>query len=63
MTSTELCADLPDEFRIFLDYVQNLSYRRRPDYTYLRQLFYQLFTETGYLYDGVFDWDEHQLAF
>jgi casein kinase 1 len=57
-TSTELCADLPNEFRIYLEYVRNLSYHTSPDYAYLRQLFYRLFRQTGYLQDGVFDWDK-----
>jgi serine/threonine protein kinase len=56
--TTELCADLPDEFRVYLEYIQNLSYHTSPDYAYLRQLFHQLFMEMGYLQDGVFDWDK-----
>ena len=57
--SAELCADLPDEFCVSLDYVRNLSYQSRPDYAHLRQLFHQLFTDRGYLHDGIFDWNEH----
>ena len=34
----ELCADLPEEFSIFLQYVRDLQFEERPDYEYLKNL-------------------------
>ncbi|KAG1845496.1 kinase-like protein [Suillus subalutaceus] len=44
-----LCRSFPNEFGIFLNYT-------RPDYSYLRKLFHDLFIRKGFQYDYVFDW-------
>ncbi|KAF8226875.1 kinase-like protein [Tricholoma matsutake] len=56
-TTAELCAGLPDEFRIFLDYTCHLSFDAEPDYQYIRSLFQDLFNAHGYYDDGIFDWE------
>lgn len=58
MSSTELCRGLPDEFRKYFDYVKSLKYRERPNYSYLRRLFSNLFKSRGLKYDHIYDWTE-----
>ena len=56
-TSTEvLCKGLPNEFAIYLNYTRNLGFDEKPDYSYLRQIFRDLFVREGFQYDGIFDW-------
>ena len=45
----------PSEFGIFLNYTCALQFNDKPDYSYLRQLPYDLFTCEGCQYDYVFD--------
>lgn len=52
----KLCEHLPIEFATFLDYCQGLSFTEKPDYSYLRSLFQDLFESKGYKNDGLFDW-------
>ena len=37
--SDELCENLPEEFKYFVDYARNLGYTENPDYEKLRQNF------------------------
>jgi hypothetical protein len=55
-TAKELCAGLPREFLMYLEYVRNLRFEDTPDYTQLRQLFRDLFIRKGFVFDYVFDW-------
>ncbi|KAG9079111.1 serine/threonine protein kinase [Ceratobasidium sp. UAMH 11750] len=45
-----------NEFGIFLNYCRALRFDDKPDYSYLRKLFRDLFVREGYQYDYVFDW-------
>lgn len=51
-----LCRGFPTEFGIFLNYTRALRFDDKPDYSYLRKLFRDLFVREGYQYDYVFDW-------
>eukprot|EP01094_Clydonella_sp_ATCC50884_P022380 TRINITY_DN511_c0_g1_i1.p1 TRINITY_DN511_c0_g1~~TRINITY_DN511_c0_g1_i1.p1 ORF type:complete len:369 (-),score=103.97 TRINITY_DN511_c0_g1_i1:66-1172(-) len=51
-----LCRDYPVEFSTYLIYTRSLRFADKPDYSYLRRLFRDLFIREGYLYDGVYDW-------
>ncbi|KAF8683170.1 kinase-like protein [Rhizoctonia solani] len=51
-----LCRGFPNEFGIFLNYCRALRFDDKPDYSYLRKLFRDLFVREGYQYDYVFDW-------
>lgn len=43
ITTTEmLCKDMPVEFCFFLNYIKNLKYQDKPDYTSLKGMFYSL---------------------
>jgi len=56
-TPTELlCRNFPNEFAIYLNYTRSLRFDDKPDYSYLRKLFRDLFVREGYQYDYVFDW-------
>ncbi|KAI1295000.1 serine/threonine protein kinase [Mortierella claussenii] len=56
-TSTDiLCRGFPQEFSIYLNYVRSLRFDDKPDYSYLRKLFRDLFVREGFQYDYVFDW-------
>lgn len=48
-TPTEvLCKGYPLEFATYLNYCKNLRFEDKPDYTYLRNLFKDLFTKNNY---------------
>jgi len=51
-----LCKGFPGEFATYLNFCRSLRFDDKPDYTYLRQLFRNLFHREGYTYDYVFDW-------
>ncbi|KAI9188442.1 serine/threonine protein kinase [Blastocladiella emersonii ATCC 22665] len=51
-----LARGFPNEFAIYLNYCRSLRFDDRPDYSYLRRLFRELFVREGYSYDYVFDW-------
>jgi casein kinase I family protein HRR25 len=40
----------------YLNYCRSLRFDDKPDYSYLRKLFRDLFIREGYVYDYVFDW-------
>lgn len=57
-TSIEnLVKGFPVEFGTYLAYCRNLRFDEKPDYTYLRKLFKDLFKRSGYEQDYVYDWD------
>ncbi|KAK9449589.1 kinase-like domain-containing protein [Limtongia smithiae] len=51
-----LCRGYPAEFALYLNYTRSLRFDDKPDYTYLRKLFRDLFVRDGFQYDYVFDW-------
>lgn len=53
----ELCKGYPAEFATYLNYCKSLRFEEKPDYSYLRQLFRNLFHRQGFTYDYVFDWN------
>ncbi|CAD6564594.1 MAG: serine/threonine protein kinase [Cyphobasidiales sp. Tagirdzhanova-0007] len=60
-TPTEvLCRGFPNEFAIYLNYCRSLRFDDKPDYSYLRKLFRDLFVRESFQYDYVFDWSVQQ---
>ncbi|CAG0893567.1 unnamed protein product [Darwinula stevensoni] len=53
----ELCKTYPAEFSTYLKYCRGLKFDEKPDYSYLRRLFRNLFHRQGFTYDYVFDWN------
>lgn len=55
--SETLYKNLPIEFVEYMKYCRNLSFDSKPDYTYIKNLFKNVFIKSGYEYDLVYDWD------
>lgn len=47
---------VPEEFIQFMKYCRELKFEEKPDYTYLRRMFKDLFNSMGYEQDYVYDW-------
>lgn len=47
-------------FGIYLNYCRALRFDDKPDYSYLRKLFRDLFVRESFQYDYVFDWSVQQ---
>lgn len=51
-----LCKSYPSEFVSYFSYCRSLRFEDKPDYSYLKRLFRDLFIREGYQFDYVFDW-------
>mmetsp|Transcript_49757 Transcript_49757/g.158939 ORF Transcript_49757/g.158939 Transcript_49757/m.158939 type:complete len:339 (+) Transcript_49757:282-1298(+) len=51
-----LCKNFPVEFVSYFQFCRSLRFDDKPDYSFLRKLFRELFIREGYQYDYVFDW-------
>jgi hypothetical protein len=51
-----LCKSCPPEFVSYFQYCRSLRFEDKPDYSYLKRLFRDLFIREGYQFDYVFDW-------
>ncbi|KAG8370441.1 hypothetical protein BUALT_Bualt14G0117300 [Buddleja alternifolia] len=51
-----LCKSYPSEFISYFHYCRSLRFEDKPDYSYLKRLFRDLFIREGYHFDYVFDW-------
>ncbi|XP_008789426.1 casein kinase 1-like isoform X2 [Phoenix dactylifera] len=51
-----LCKSYPSEFISYFQYCRSLRFDDKPDYSYLKRLFRDLFIREGYQFDYVFDW-------
>ncbi|XP_022562723.1 casein kinase 1-like protein 6 isoform X2 [Brassica napus] len=51
-----LCKSYPQEFVSYFQYCRSLRFEDKPDYSYLKRLFRDLFIREGYQFDYVFDW-------
>ncbi|XP_039784007.1 casein kinase 1-like isoform X5 [Panicum virgatum] len=57
LTSPEvLCKSYPPEFISYFHYCRSLRFEDRPDYSFLKKLFRDIFIREGYQFDYVFDW-------
>ncbi|KAK9747649.1 hypothetical protein RND81_02G005600 [Saponaria officinalis] len=57
MTPIEvLCKSHPPEFVSYFHYCRTLRFEDKPDYSYLKRLFRDLFIREGYQFDYIFDW-------
>ena len=56
-TPTEtLCRGFPLEFMNYINYCRNLRFEDRPDYSYLKRMFKELFFRENYTNDQIYDW-------
>jgi serine/threonine protein kinase len=51
-----LCKGIPIEFANYIAYCRKLKFEEKPDYSYLKRMFKELFMREGYEYDYVYDW-------
>ncbi|KAF3436130.1 hypothetical protein FNV43_RR23222 [Rhamnella rubrinervis] len=51
-----LCKSYPSEFVSYFHYCRSMRFEDKPDYSYLKRLFRDLFVREGYQFDYVFDW-------
>lgn len=51
-----LCKFFPAEFANYLNYCRSLRFDDKPDYSYLRRIFRELFYKKGFSQDFIFDW-------
>ena len=51
-----LCSATAAEVGTYLRYCRTLDFFQKPDYNYLRQLFWDVFEANGYTDDGIYDW-------
>ena len=51
-----MCKGLPIEFSNFLNYVRSLRFEDKPDYSFLKKIFRELFLREGYELDFLYDW-------
>ncbi|KAE8667988.1 Casein kinase I isoform epsilon [Hibiscus syriacus] len=51
-----LCKSFSSEFTSYFHYCRSLRFEDKPDYSYLKRLFRDLFIREGYQFDYVFDW-------
>ncbi|CAN6462110.1 unnamed protein product [Victoria cruziana] len=51
-----LCKSYPSEFLSYFHYCRSLRFDDKPDYSYLKRLFRDLFIREGFQFDYVFDW-------
>lgn len=58
----DLCADIPQEFADYLNYTRLLRFTERPDYTFCRGLFRDLFFREQFANDFIFDWSPNARA-
>lgn len=56
ISTQDLCEGLPGEFVAYFDYIRSLPFNDKPDYSFLRKSFHDLFTREGFEYDNVYDW-------
>jgi len=52
----DLCNTFPEQFKEYFLHCRSLRFEDKPDYTYLKNLFKDLFFKEGYTMDSQFDW-------
>ena len=56
MNTKDLCEGLPQEVKIYFDYIRSLDFDKKSNYSYLQKIFRDLFVREGFDYDHVYDW-------
>ena len=51
-----ICSNMPKEFNIYMNYVNNLKYEQCPNYEYLRNLFLNILKKIGDANEQLFSW-------
>ena len=53
----DVCQGAPVEFSKFMKYARTLEYEDKPDYIFCRQLFKDMMTKEGVVFDHAYDWN------
>ena len=59
----ELCKGLPNEIECYFNYVRNLKFEEKPNYSYLKNLFFKILSKIQKIYDNVFSWNKKIILF
>ena len=51
-----LCDKIPEEFKLFINYIKELKVKEEIDYNYCFNLFYTIFKNNNIINDGIFSW-------
>jgi serine/threonine protein kinase len=62
-SAEELCMGFPNEFADYINYTRNLQYEQDPDYNYLKNLFLNVLSKSGYRVDCYYDWDKETINY
>jgi serine/threonine protein kinase len=60
-TNESLVDGLPQEFLLFMKYLQTMKYGEIPDYKYLKGLLVKICNVNGYQMDDLYDWQQKSL--
>ena len=55
-TIESLCRGFPLEFQLYFNYVRSLQFDERPDYSYVRKIFRNVFLQHNFRNDDMYDW-------
>lgn len=55
-TIESLCRGFPLEFQLYFNYVRSLQFDERPDYSYVRKIFRNVFIHENFRNDDMYDW-------
>ena len=56
----KLCKGLPFQFNEYIKYVRELKFEEKPNYTYLRNLFYEILFNLNKKNDYIFSWNNNK---
>lgn len=54
--ASELCAGLHNNFVKYVEYTKKIQFTDEPDYSYLRNLFFEILSGERYSYDFNYEW-------
>ncbi|EGR30261.1 protein kinase domain protein [Ichthyophthirius multifiliis] len=56
ISAENLCKGIPIEFSTFIKHCRNLKFEEKPDYSFLKKIFYERMNKEGIQFDYVYDW-------
>ena len=51
-----LCEGIPEEFKLFIEYIRKMNSKEEIDFNYCFNLFYAIFKKNNIINDGIFSW-------
>ena len=56
-----LCENIPEEFKLFFNYIKEINQEQEIDYNYCFNLFYSIFKKNNIINDGIFSWYQEKI--